>query len=878
MFCKTPVLFAVAILLSFQLTAQNITITRTGQNTWGGAYVPPVWTKTYDFTLKKYNITTSPTRSSSTSSSGSGSSGSVSYVKKSKWSFTSNSIDYEAIERAKAYRTEKAKLTAIEYGQKLNDAIWYYHQGGHRFAHNMLNGSLRLIVRKDAKEYENWDEVYEQLRKYEDVVNYYRFLAAAKCGLVEDAVMKYNLAMTTDDSYEYFPNQKLPPIDKLYPLTEGSYYFLDKNGTNRRGFKKYTIRERFLADLILVECLVDQQRRDEAKKVFQQVLDFYLPKIDTVETFLPQIAINHFYLGNVEEANDLFEYYWNSTESYDDRMNILNELVAIDKGLFIKNKWNRASDPEQYAFVRKNYFFLDSIISIKKPGVFFSDWFAYRLFVERGNETDPFIELMEVKLNKPFDSLYYNASGGSYNMGNETVEMYLAALLKKGDKEKIRQTLAKLTTLASKIRDQKKLRVEDELKGNEEYRQYPDIYWGAYYRTQARPAVEGLYLFRLMQFHKEGGGKYLREAAKPFLDELSDYTEKEWPTSFLTVELEQCGLRPDFRKRRNNPTELPVTKWLLEKQAADKKEAEDKLARATEKENAERKAELDNINRDADPYRKMEVPLGAIALIEKTIKAKQLKKQALFDSASLAYAKDVFNILGYEKGKSLHADIMMSAIEKDPSKIMDYLSEWTIEKLLLQWYNGSIKTAEHATNAGEEIWEEAYMHSLLAAAQYEKLNAYFRSVSWATGIKYGHLFVESLCMAGKPKEAINFIGHYHNRTRTLHVDSEERDMEYVMDGIVLFHQKEYKKAWEKFDNGSSIPNTIFYRHYPDVPGLQPDLYFPWILITRYAYYYFSCAKELKKDDYKPLLQKLTMPRTTPAFMKEKYGSLFNKME
>ncbi|MBL0055572.1 MAG: hypothetical protein IPP31_05145 [Chitinophagaceae bacterium] len=858
------------------LQGQSLSVTKTGPNTWGGPYVPPKWTKSYDIPLKTYNINVQPATSRTSQSSGSrGGYSSGSYEKKSRWSVTTSNIDYEGMERARQYRDAKAKETAVEYGKKLNEAIAYFNMGMYRICYNTITRVLRMITSQASKTNNNWDEIYTQISKYDNVRNYYEYLSAVKCGVSNLAVLGYNGGFTPNDYYNYYDPNK-PDISKLLPFESRYYFFLDNVNANKRpGFSTYTIRQRFLADLYLVELLANLNKKEDGKRIFSSVLDFYLPRIDSMDAFLPQIAINHFYLGNVEEAGNLLEYYWNDTEDYSERLRILNELVNIDDGLLSKNEWSRAKNPEQYAFVKRNYQFLDSIIYGRNLTVNdYNNYVKYRLYVERGDEADLFIQAVEPRMQAPMDSQFYSRDYNWYSIRNNDVELYLMALLHKGDKEKIRETLARITEVAMKQKNIFLAKVDAGLKRIEDYRHAPQVYWKAYYGEKLQPASRALDLFKMKRFAQNGGEKYLREAAKPFLEELSEYTEEEY--GFGVGSLEEVGLKPRFLKKRKYPETVPSA--VEEKKAAIAKQEEDLVnaekQKVAEKEKQAREIRETPLTAEEEGYKKMGAPFGALAMYENAVKLKKIGQRSRFDSLAIGYAAACFQRLGYEKGKSLHADILMASIVNDRQRIPEFTGNWGIKQVVMEFYKKPITSAEQEPDPKEVVYEEQFIRLLSRSGQYDSLTRYIESTPWAAGIKFAFPYVEALAITGKDKEALNFIaGGFHKRTYTMSALNDYRGWETLMEGIVLFHKKEYKKAWEQF-NGSKVPNN----QVSDPEGkwnFPSELYVPRIFTMPYAYYYFCCARELKKKDFKEFLPITAIPMSAPAFLEEKYGNLFS---
>ncbi|HLO81743.1 MAG TPA: hypothetical protein VK166_12330 [Chitinophagaceae bacterium] len=865
---RIRLLFIACILYSLMSSAQVYTETKTGANTWGGPYVPPVWTKSYDMTLKTYNINVKPATSQVTPNTGGGSSISG-YVKKSKWNIGSfSSIDYERDLAREQYRDTKAREAAVEYGKQLDQAILYFNAGAYLICYNIITRILPLISRKEVKENDNSDELYGHLAKFYKVVQYYEYMSKVKVGVSDNAMLLYNLMFNPVDKSSY----SVAEISKPFPYTSQFYYFLDSASAHPKpDLAQYSVKQRFLADLFFIELLADLNKKSEGRHLLRSIINYYLPKIDSMEAFIPQIALDHFYLGNVEEAESLLEYYWNESESYDARLNILNELVVGD-GRVRKNNWSKATHPKEYAFVKKNYQFLDSVVRSRNLQVsVYSDDVKYALMVDRGNELDEYMAILEPTISKPFDSLYYSARYKNYSTYNRFVERYLMVLLRKGDKDQIRATLRKVFDVSqkSKILTQAML---DTSNYKEQFNKFPALYWEVYYREKSQPASNSILFFVMKDFADAGGKKYLMEAAKPYMDELSNYTEKE--AGFSVGDLEQCGIMPDYqKKKRNYPSEVPsaiaeANAAMAKADAAKVKIEQDKIAAIDERAREIRETPL---TKEEETYKKMGTPLGALAMFEHWVKSNKVPNESLFDSLSMDFANACFQRVGYAPGKSMRADILMASIVCEREKIGGFLQSWTQEQAALHFYKKPI-TADDQTPAPEEApYEEQYVMLLSRAGKYEQLGAYVGK-TWATALAYPIQFAEALAMAGKFDEAMNFIQNFERKTFSASVLNPYRGYEAIMTGIVLFHKKDYKKSWE-FLNGSKVPNNQ--RSDPEGKWKFPSqLYVPSIFTTQYGHYYFCCAKEVRKKDFSEFLQVTSLPQSAPVFMEQKYKGIF----
>jgi hypothetical protein len=546
--------FMLSSAMAFNLQAQTYTEYKQGANYWGGAYVPPVWTKTYNYNLKDYNIKPPSTPSSTSYSSGSSSSssGTTYTTKQSKWAAiidrAANFYDPELAAWKKAVKDAQTKAMVEEYAKNLNTAIFYFNKGGFMLCHNTLRITLPQIFHKTVDKNKNEDEAIQYVDKYRNTIYLYIYLSAVKCGFLNEAASVYNVDLGKGQDYD--DPAKLE-ITKPYPLTGKYYHCLDTTKlATQYNFSKYSVKQRFLADLYLVELFCAMDRKEEANTLFKRVLDFYIPKVEDVRPFLPQIAINRFYTGNVKEAEKLLEYYWNGTESYSARLNILNELIENQS---FQKKWSQASYPEGYEFIKKNYLFIDSLVKSRNLKILeYDEKNTYTLFAERGNDVDSYIKLATPVFEGPLEERYTRKGDTSvyridYSVFTSRVEFYLVALLKEGDKEGIKNTLQRVYEVSQKAAALIRTDEDRRIKESESSR----IRWYLHYSIKADPLRNALWFFDMPNFVKAGGAKYLKEAANPLLKEMSLFTKEEFSTN--TSFIESWGVKPKFLKSRKYP-------------------------------------------------------------------------------------------------------------------------------------------------------------------------------------------------------------------------------------------------------------------------------------------------------------------------------------
>jgi len=866
--------FLLLILIASSAEGQT-RIEKTGSNTWGGAYVPPKWVKTYDQTLKTYNINVESYRSASQSPGGTNSPSSGYTPRKSRWASIGKEVDYEKLEARRQHKSKQAKEISLEYAKELNNAILYYKAGVYRACYNIITRIMPAILTKSIKANDNAEEVYSNTGGYYYVKNYYEYMSGVKAGATYPAVVLYNLNLTADFDFKNSGDGKRPEVTVPYPFTPQLYYFLNSQaGSNAAGFDRYTIEERFMADLFLVELLVDIDKKNEAKNIFRSVLDFYLPRISHTEPFLRQIAINHFYLGNTEEASDLLEYYWNETASYDDRLQVLNELVVGD-GFQQKNKWDRKQYPEGYAFVKQNYLFLDSIATTRQltiPGL--SEAVQYHLYVVRGKEADVYLRRISPRMQIPFDSLYANTHG-YFNSYNEDVERYLRVLLILGDQDKIRETLQRLAAIARKQQAYFMQQVDDNIERLDEFKHAPQLYWEIWHNRKAEPTERALHLFKLEKFAQEGGKKYLREAARPFLEEAAAYTEKEF--TYSASSFEDCGIKPGFLKNRDYPKTAPPSKKELQEQARKQQQEQVTQNRIQTLESKRATAAGVPLTAAEAELNKAGAPFGGLAMFEQAVKNKQPAKGRFYDSATVDFATLCFERAGYTQGKSIRADILMASAAKDKAGMAAYLRSWGAEQLIGAWYPGGIKTAAQVPAGADAMYEQQYIVLARTAGLHEQVYRYIGQTSWTTAIKFAPEHAEALAVSGKLKEAFIFIENFSNYTGNTRDKFVHWDRTVMMKAIVHFHKKDFRESWVHLNDYKININELLAANEKWKANLSVTAYDnPGILIhDDFAYYYFCCAHELKKKNILPyFLPLIHVPPTAPEWMVNKYGKLF----
>jgi hypothetical protein len=247
----------------------------------------------------------------------------------------------------------------------------------------------------------------------------------------------------------------------------------------------------------------------------------------------------------------------------------------------------------------------------------------------------------------------------------------------------------------------------------------------------------------------------------------------------------------------------------------------------------------------------------------------------------MEYASICFQKLGYEKGRSLKADILMASTVKDKSKIYEYIKPWTRQQLLDNWYKGSIKSDKHTPLGDNIFYEEQYIDLLRMAGIYDSVSNYIGNCSCATAIKFAVEHTEALVIIDKYKEAMIWISNFEYKTLQSINTYEYDGWSELMKGIVYFHKKEFKKAWENLYgpkvniNGLYAKDEKKWKYISSITTYDNPRIFTY---DKFAYYYFCCAKEVKKKNFEDCIQVITVPKTAPSFIIEKYGGLFKNFE
>lgn len=585
--------FVVMIAIFYEIKSQTYTIFKTGANTWGGTYVPPIWSKTYNFSITPYqspNLKTGNTGTTSSSYSGSPITRLSGYGKKNKWNFNS---DPEGDDKRWKQKEETLKEAIDIHFVLLDSAIILfnegYYQGSTAILDNLLYGLPKTKYDFGSFGNDLFIKYSEAIQEFMYIRYCYKYFCEVKLHNYGAALETYNMFLS---SYQSSSN----PYDKkkMYPLTPEFYFVLDTiDKTTDPGFNNISLQDRYKADLFLVETLAGLGKIAEANKIMEMTLKFYNPLFKNIDNYYAQIAVNFFYLNNADEAAKYLEYFCNINKSNNARMAIIEELLFNHKSTIM---WNETNSPACYKIIEDNLLFLDELVrnGEKVDRLYFEkNW--NELYVKRSKNLDKFEKKVELKEHD-----LEMISTGAYS--RERLEAYLIALIKSGKEEVILKIMEKLAEGAEM---QRKRQVETSEILNKETKQsnakhIKDLegyylwsienydkelakkkksyateqkisqkrwkesiedavekYWINNYKVMADPFAVALAVFRLPGFAEAGGKKYLQKYATPYVEELSKYTEDEVSFNYTwTIDLEKCGILPKLKKSRSYPKKI----------------------------------------------------------------------------------------------------------------------------------------------------------------------------------------------------------------------------------------------------------------------------------------------------------------------------------
>jgi hypothetical protein len=452
-----PIFFLLfALLIGINAHAQSYTIYKSGANTWGGPYVPPVWGKTYDFSTPAYQSPTIKSGSSGSSSSSSystGSGGTSGYVKKSKWDFSS----YRSDNRDRwSEKNATLKEALINYFNALIKVIDLFDEGLYTSSLEQ-NRKLFYTATRTKADFDRYghlgiyQEYMDSTMAYRSLESYYQYLCLVKLHRYTEAAEYYNMTLSS-----YTPTTYPYDFKPLYPLTAQYYYVFDNSKKNKSElFKTLGADNHFRGDLFMVETLAGLGKMNEAKKLMEATLDFYSPLFSDMSDFNAQIAINYFYLRQPDLARKHLEYYCHQTQSNNARLAIVNELLFNQQ---LATKWDQTNCPGCFALIEDNMLFLDELNQKQKKIEHlysFHNW--NELYLNRSNNITKFIAKAE-----PTDEEFRQLGKGEL-VRIEGLDYYLMALIKQGDDTRIHQTMKKVAQVAEMHKQNANIKAELEM-------------------------------------------------------------------------------------------------------------------------------------------------------------------------------------------------------------------------------------------------------------------------------------------------------------------------------------------------------------------------------------------------------------------------------
>ncbi|MBN8836307.1 MAG: hypothetical protein J0I09_03555 [Sphingobacteriia bacterium] len=532
---KTFLLAAISF-AGITASSQSYTMYKTGPNTWGGPYVAPVWSKTYNLEFNRLpsasnNSTASSVSSNASSAAVSYSSSTADYTKKSRFHYE---VDINKILQSQREIETETNTAVASYKQYLNNAVISFETGNIVEASQFLERAGSVYPQSSSAGINMLKQTWMLWRTQ----YYYEFLCDVKQHQYKPALMKYNLWQLRDNQLQR-PNPEM-----VQSFGTENYFFYDiQNGINQKDFDNYTLENRFRADLYFVELLANIGKLADAKLAMEKVMQFYTPLINSIDKFAAQIAISYFYTGNIERSQQYLEYYCNSAQSYTARYAIIEELLKSTDGQW---QWNYDNSPEGYAMVEANIHFLNDVYRKQHhDSALFNMNTLFELYVNRSPNARKFIEEIKPSLANEYQILKKDP-----RITNRNIVQYFLALKKLGDEAALKKAVDELSLVARDIYDTQKAALDGKItwiksiaNGN------PKSYWESYFYYHAAPAASALRVFIMPDFCRAGGISYIKEQATPYAKELAEYTANEAGYNWLHP-LETCGILPKFRKTR----------------------------------------------------------------------------------------------------------------------------------------------------------------------------------------------------------------------------------------------------------------------------------------------------------------------------------------
>lgn len=549
-------------ILFYNYLAAQTTITRQGQNYWGGAYVAPTWTKTYkDYSSPSSNSNANYSSSNyksnyaTSSSSGTGSTyGGKVYLSLARYNYDKDASRAHAEEKLRLERiqAEKANKQAKLFFEKLDEAKdLILNQKLY------INGFLALTrdmqdISNDAKsEYAGFDasdEYYDLIKDYYEEVRYYIFLSQVKIDMYESAAIfyKFNFTKKNVDS-----SQKK---EDVLPITPQNYYFMNEENSTipeefyKSGKLKFSPEERLKVDLFFVQTLLGLNKTEEAKNALIHIIKFYEPIVPDFSYIADELTLIYFNLGELDLAQKNLEYYCEFKKSNYYRYRLISDILEDER-------WNGEKNAEAIKFLERNLIFLEDLERNSNPSQtdIFYDRNWHILYTQKSNNLKAYVERKKEYIKIAEKDPNFSAYGDNY----------LATLIKIKDEAEINRVLLKLKTLGEnrakmnlEFQQQKLDNLLTEYNGFIVKKDYEKtLYnncWNNYYRILARPTIDALFYFEntmLKNFYEAGGCKYIKPLLAEYSEFLNQFTSDEIGSH---ADLVQC-IQLKLKKSRTYP-------------------------------------------------------------------------------------------------------------------------------------------------------------------------------------------------------------------------------------------------------------------------------------------------------------------------------------
>jgi len=535
------------------------TLTKQGQNYWGGAYVPPTWSKTY----KDYSSSSSSKSSSYSSSNyksnftvgksssfGNATSDKV-HLDLARYHYNNDAAQANAIEKARLerIRAEKASKNAKLFFEKLDEAKdLILNQKQYYDGQRILVNDMQEIYQNTKNDYSGFDasnEYLELINEYQDERDYYIYLSQVKVGAYLPSLSYYNYYFANKDKST---TQKL---DELMPLTSENYYFMNEgnfiisNEFLKLGKLKLSVEERLKVDLYLVQIFLGLDKKEDAKKALSHIIKFYEPLVPDLSYVADELAFIYFKLDDMDLVQKNIEYYceYRNTNFY--RYWIITSLLDDES-------WDSKKYPEAIPFFERNLNYMESMKKYSDSStvsILFGRYW-YILYTKKSDNLKTYIE----KRKEYYAIVEKDPAFIAYD------DEYMVALLRIKDETEINRILLKRKALGENYSKNKIASYQKKLdsyiaehkgfsvpKDKDYMKSVLEGYWKRYYQIQALPAIDALNYFDdvyLREFYNSGGCKYVTNLFANEIEYLKQFTSDE-----LGSYAERCKCIPVSRKK-----------------------------------------------------------------------------------------------------------------------------------------------------------------------------------------------------------------------------------------------------------------------------------------------------------------------------------------